>query len=90
MSEFGPTLLHFSTPKERAARREDTTSKHFRVELGSAAPAPKFGERGMPGDALKVGLSVRVRRTFALSTIDQTFATTLHVLMWWETNEEGE
>ena len=43
------------------------------------------------GDAqtdVAVGISVRVRRTFALDNVGQTFGVNLHVLMRWQTDEK--
>lgn len=37
----------------------------------------------------EIGVSVRVRRTFTLNNVDETFGVLLHILMRWDTDEEA-
>ena len=56
------------------------------AEVASLVDKPDSFEQG----AMPVGVSVRVRRTFSLNTVDQTFGAAVSVLMWWYSNEEPD
>ena len=46
----------------------------------AAAPGPS-------GQGVEVGISVKVRRTFDLDTVQEQFGAMLHILMKWETDD---
>jgi hypothetical protein len=61
-------------------------------EAAAAPPAtalPAASQAKPPTEVkpLPVGVSLRIRRTFDLNTVQQTFGCTLSLLTWWYTNE---